>query len=1326
MPPHLENHVSQHQPYTLTKKVGGVDIMKIPVSSSPGVFGISTPYTLDTLSPLLNAANYKLSTKRIVRIIDTLHDFWNLTKRIGEADIKQALNGILSKYLSEFKWLSVEEKHIYNSLLTHSGAPGLLLALTRVNGAPPALAFNPNDHARVFDHSGMGSVGAQPGITTNAISTLEPHAVERYLELDDKERTPLSLRMNIDLDLEKLYDMWKDGGDRTTLIKLLENQEVDVIRINFPKDRGTRRAFFSDKPKCSKVGEFILLFYNYGLPVSQLRMFIDATAGKLPKFFDGFEQVKICVAPESIGDSAVNAGMNDKSKRKEDDDEDDDDALSSGIKKEYVFLDNEASGLQRISLSKDNLFTTSADRTGVGSFKIWYSEIPDRVFSRNDPACIRLNVEYTPDAVGGATKLFTEDFTVMSTGTPVSGPSVATLSAIMDIIHNNKLDKAKIIAELKKMDVRRQLDLTKMVIDMIKHGIDLDLILAFLADIKRLGDYNQNRVAKLYEDLMKILVLATSGDILSNYNAKEYGLNSAIPRGHAIEMTRFPKSFMRDPAVVAQQQQVSAESKFTLIKSRMEANIETHKGKLNAINTSKTTLENIYKGLTEHYISFPLDQTGNLTELLYDIARANRIETIRNTQLDLMKLLLNIDDIRKNFMVQGSTFEDSLNLWCTIPAMTQAEGVQIEVARNQWIDLATRKIETMSQYITKNDDLQNGSSVIRSLLETPLIKVPNKANGNPQSTVLDPYSKLVFDLSNYVDLDIIMSDPPKVLNHTDINGQLLSLINFIVNSRYKVLNGVYSRNNGAIELARVKLIEFQIGLRDLLLNFTQAYSLNDNPELKLRLDDILKDIASLENISYDKLLKEGEGEYSNGYGDDIHNLIGNPMDEEPNYNMRCRVVRYVCKQIESIRGIRVKIQNLYSGSMVSDVPNPLPLAIELSTCRVVQGCIPFIPVGANGGGNMETIVGGELTSDQKEGINRMLMEMSLRAQQAMEVAYAVMYPYRIKRRRYNEIMATVLIDSVTIESWTNETILIVEQSAIGYSTNYDEIHDKLFEIENQLKIPQLPSISGRMENNDAKRAELNGNILDRIRAIKTALDALDREITLEEVSLQQDQAIEFITGDHARRGSSKSLRPNPADFISRENPVIPAFLLDQFEAAKPATFRDGLLTAYTELIVDLLNETNSLELASTDMTDELKLIFYIVHKINPDLTAIIRTSDYNPVEEPTEFDTFETNMDRNMNDIIDSMDPNNDSIVASISLLDDYDKKQISVIYMLSLLNSNNQYAYFKDMYKPSMPNGDTVSISDKIIAFYTPRNLIKGYDRLVQLQQEIIRRRTR
>jgi hypothetical protein len=142
------------------------------------------------------------------------------------------------------------------------------------------------------------------------------------------------------------------------------------------------------------------------------------------------------------------------------------------------------------------------------------------------------------------------------------------------------------------------------------------------------------------------------------------------------------------------------------------------------------------------------------------------------------------------------------------------------------------------------------------------------------------------------------------------------------------------------------------------------------------------------------------------------------------------------------------------------------------------------------------------------------------------------------------------------------------------------------------------------------------------------------------------------------------------------------------------------------------------------MPDELKLIFYIVHKINPDLTAIIRTSGYSPVAVPESHDTFETNMDQRMKDIFDVMDSRNvrkDSIVASISYLDDYDRKQISVIYMLSLLDSNNQYAYFKDMYSPSMPNYGDVSISDRINAFYNPRNIIKGYDRLVQLQQEII-----
>lgn len=1328
-----ETYVSQWQNKKLFNKLAnGSTQSKIPVSRNPP--SLVVIYTKDELLGLIDGANSVLGVERVVKIIDTLHDFWNAERGV---DIKRALNRIISNYIADFDGLNADQKSMYKQLLLHSGVPGLLLAFTRVKGAGAPVATP-------ADHSGMGSAGAKYGATSNAISELEPNAAYRYAELTDMsipsvKHSLQKHKIDIDLDLIKLHDIWNGSVDAPAYINLqalLGNPLVDTIRITFPSDRPTRRAFFADTVKCRKIGNFILLFLNYGIPVTQLRMFVDATAGKLPKFFDGFNQVKKIIDPASIGDSAVNQGMSKSSKG--DDDDDDDDGESSGIKSEYLFIDDGDGSVQRKYTSEDHLFTIQGDRLGKGSFEVWYDELPGKIFSRNDPACIRLNVEYTPptglfEMGGGTPKTFSKEFSILSSGSPVSGPSVATLSGMICIIDSEIAGgggvspaeiKKRIISRLKAMDIKRQLDLTEMVIDMIKQGIDLDLIIALLADLKRLGDYNQNRVAKKYEDHMKIMVLMTSGDILSNYDAKRRGLNSAIPHGHVLDISRYFKEFTRDATTIEAHKQALASEDFVKTQTRMLASIDSLKNRLLKMNTSKVNLEKTFKVLTAHYLKFP-EVPGK--GILYDIASANRIETIKRTQLGLMKLLLNIDKMRTSIIGEAQrTFEESLVVWVQMPPLvSDAESPdQVEVARKDWTDKASEKINELSNFVEKHDEVYDESPVVSSLMNmtTPSIKDPINAKGDPQLTVLDPYSKLVFDLSNYVNIDVVMSDEPLII---DLNHRctLFSLINYVVNSRLKIAKGVTERNNATIESARVKLLEFQARLRDILIFFTQAYSLNDNTELKLRLDDILKDIASLKDISYEEL---ESGEYDE-YQDVISATIGGPpMDEEPNYNMRCRVVRYVCKQIESIRGIRVKIQTLYSGTMGAGVPNPLPLAIEFNTCHVVQGCIPFIDVPFAGGGNTEYIVGGELTPDQTEGINRVLMRISSRAQQAMEVAYAIMYPCRIKRRRYNEINDTILVDKITIElcnvdSRPNLIKILTEQST--YATNYDEISDTLFEIENQLKIPQLLTISDRMENNDAKRTELNVNILDRITAIKTALDALDIEITREEVSLQEDPAIEFITGDHANRGSGKSLRPNPADFISRENPVIPAILLlDPFEAAKPVTFRDGLLKAYVELIVDLVNETNNLELASTDMPDELKLIFYIVHKINPDLTAIIRTSDYSSVSDPISDDTFEIKMDKGMKAIFDGMNRNKDSIVASISLLDNYKRKQISVIYMLSLLNSNNQYAYFKDMYSPSMLNGNTVSMSDKINAFYNPRNLIKGYDRLVQLQQKMIR----
>jgi len=397
----------------------------------------------------------------------------------------------------------------------------------------------------------------------------------------------------------------------------------------------------------------------------------------------------------------------------------------------------------------------------------------------------------------------------------------------------------------------------------------------------------------------------------------------------------------------------------------------------------------------------------------------------------------------------------------------------------------------------------------------------------------------------------------------------------------------------------------------------------------------------------------------------------------------------------------------------------------------VEQCIPFISVGAYGGSNTEAIVGGTLTLYQKEDIKRMLMRISSRAQQAMEVAYAIMYPYRIKRRRYNEINDTILVDQITIESCnvnSSPNLIKVLPGLPAYATNYDEINDILFEIENQLKIPQPPEISGRMENDDAKRTELNSNILERIRVIQIALVELKGKIDIAEDFLQNDTEFEIVTGDKLL-GARKVLKPIPADFINRTEPVhtppisIPNSDITQYKMTlktlKKASFREGLCLAYTEITVDLIESIHRQEL--DDLPDVLKLFIYIVHRISPELTSSIRIGSAAIAQEKEdEGKGYYKNMDDKVRLILQDMDRDREYDTIRVAMLElDDEAKQISVVYLLSLLYEDNEYAYYSDMYKPRSfqpVSGMTIdskldSLHTIILAFYQPRNIVKGFD---------------
>ena len=1041
----------------------------------------------------IDAANNLLGTSAVIQIIDTLHDFWNATRSATTKDIKDAINYTVRKYILELNEgiLTDEQKNIYTQILEKNGMPGLLLALTRVVGVPPV---------PLTDHSGIGSGGSSK---VNSIGKLEPTAQVRYCELTDKNIPSFTHylqkhSLNISFPLQKLHDDWANNppnpDNKTFLDNLLTNRDVDTIRIVFPKDRGERQAFFNKTLECKKVGDFILKFLNYGMQVNRLAVCVDATAGKLFKFIP-FKQVSQIIMPENIGDSALNP--TDKENKGNDEDEyEDDDEDNTTIKKEHLFMSND-NGPGRKSLSIDNLFTSSNMRAGKSFFNIWYDEIPGRTFTRNDPACIRLNVQYTP-AQGGTARTFITEFSTMRTGTPVSGPSVDTLAEMIKILFDAKpvppaqLNVVNIIKKLREMDIKRQIDLRDMVIAMLHHPIDIDLIIALLLDLKRLGDYNQNRKAREYEKLHKIITHMTSGDILSNFAAKRSddisdninakggnGLNSSIKRGNELEITRYFKPFTRDPAQLQAAANEAASVVFDKLKDGLIATINTYKERISEIRQQKNNLLNIYKSLNTYVVEKikAVAVVGIIDKIVY----GNQIATIQKTQIGLMKLISNIDKSQKVVL-------DAI----TVPGMREAEGDQIQSTREQWKTDINEKIERLYGWIKNNDELYDKNPVIAKLM--------SGNQGDLGNLVEDVFNELLYK-KNYIDLDKLDGD--NVLeDKSDKTNTLYKLRNYVVNERDAVRKDAETN----IEQARVQLYGFKAGLRELLLKFTELYNLNDNTEknniLKPLFNTILNYIESLKNILIDSVRNTTEGgEYYVGVND----------------TNKSRVDKYISKQILDIKAITDKIKELYD-TRNADAKSIISSYIDANKTNCVINTAFSIGVKVNGGG-MKTIVGGVLNDEEKKELKKELLvrklnDLSSRAQQAIACAYAEMYPDEmqdiliesIKKIELNPITeeeaeaeeaakkaAAEAVHFVprtppfTIETYNNYSMTTLDE--------YDPIHANLFIIENHLKMMANPSAKTSDAAVDAaaaaaaaaELANLNINVRGRIAAINRAL-----------------------------------------------------------------------------------------------------------------------------------------------------------------------------------------------------------------------------------------------
>jgi len=421
------------------------------------------------------------------------------------------------------------------------------------------------------------------------ISTIAPSSVEEDTEKYYNQKFNTIMVGKKTIDVKNIMESYGVVADAKTF---LENNGISDFAEEADLQLSlTDRSGFKDIPKTNFLANVILTFF-FGAANKDKNVYflIDANSGRLDCMFQDIAQASILINVLTIGDSA-NTKTDDSTGEKE--------SATCGLpdfqnkykrktylQNPYTVPYNKIDQLNPVN-SKYEIKSTEFTKDIL---ELWYQSVPGLEFAKQNNASIRFCVK-PKDSTDQP--WFTE-FSILSKGSPNSGASVGTLKKLILILDTNKSKEVKKQEIFKFYKTVNQLNLAKILFEMLDANIDEAVIISFLYDYKRAGDHEQvNSANYLYRhETMPENVILVTGDRLCSLYARLIKQPCIYAHKKYYDMYRYLRG-------------ITPEQEKTQAVFLLKNSIETIPTELNAINTTviKDKLDKLENLITDEWTS---------------------------------------------------------------------------------------------------------------------------------------------------------------------------------------------------------------------------------------------------------------------------------------------------------------------------------------------------------------------------------------------------------------------------------------------------------------------------------------------------------------------------------------------------------------------------------------------------------------------------------------------------------------------------------------------------------------------------------------------------
>ena len=319
----------------------------------------------------------------------------------------------------------------------------------------------------------------------------------------------------------------------------------------------TDRTFFKENKSATNFLANVILTFFFGENINpEVYFLIDAASGRLDCMFQEIDQANTIINALTIGDSA-NTSTTDKTDDKESESCGVSDYANKFKRKAYLPSPNTVP-YNDIDLQNpvNNKYRITSNEFTKDKLELWYQSVPGLEFTKQKNASIRFCVK----PKNNNDKLWYTEFSILSTtGSPNSGVSVGNLKKIILILNENIDNEAKKQKIFKLYKTITQLNLAKILYDMLDDGMDTDDIIRFLYDYKRAGDHEQVNSAHYLNKTVGRNVILVTGDRLCSLYARLMKQSCIYVHKKEYDMYRF----LREEEITPEQQLAQAKELLT-------------------------------------------------------------------------------------------------------------------------------------------------------------------------------------------------------------------------------------------------------------------------------------------------------------------------------------------------------------------------------------------------------------------------------------------------------------------------------------------------------------------------------------------------------------------------------------------------------------------------------------------------------------------------------------------------------------------------------------------------------------------------------------------